>query len=255
MTTILYYVTFVTKLSVCAIRFYKITLYKCKVVFKKVKLIMSISTALLEVCVPSGIFCYRNIKKAENGEPQRGTVAFAQGAKIVQAVANYNETTAKTADSAMSVFNEYAKKSKFVDYTGKAVKWATKNVNPLICASSVVKTAMAEDKVGTGINETGALAAMFAGEGLMKLHLDKAINAENVSKIAKQADKVNWLKPLAKFMNKSGNNSKIAAIVKGITFVCGSMASYSIGHDLAEKYSDRIKANLGLETPKINQKA
>ena len=67
---------------------------------------MSFSTALLEVCVPSGIFCYRNIKKAENGEPGRGTVAFAQGAKIVQAVSNYNETTAKTANSAVSVFKQ-----------------------------------------------------------------------------------------------------------------------------------------------------
>lgn len=82
---------------------------------------MSISTALLEVCVPSGLFCYRNIKKAENGEPQRGTVAFAQGAKIVQAISNYNDTTAKTANSAVSVFQNLAEKSKFVDYTGKAV--------------------------------------------------------------------------------------------------------------------------------------
>lgn len=216
---------------------------------------MPLSTALLEVCVPSGIFCYRNLKKAENGEPQRGTVAFAQGAKIVQAIANYNETTAKTADSAVSVFNQMAQKSKVVDYAGKAVKWSVHNVNPLICASSVVKTAMSDDKVGTAINETGALAGMFAGEGLMKLHLDKVINAENVTKLGKQVGKVKWLKPVAEFMTKSGNNSKIAAVVKGITFVCGSIASYSAGHCLAEKYSGRVKANLGLSDSKIDQKA
>lgn len=218
---------------------------------------MSVSTALLEVCVPSGIFCYRNIKKVENGEPQRGTVAFAQGAKIVQALANYNETTAKTAGNAMSIFNEYAKKYKPVDYAGKAVKWATKNVNPLICASSVIKTATAEDKVGTGITEAGALAGMFAGEGLLKLHMDKFINAENVSKAAGLADKAKWLKPLAKFMNKAGNNSKIAAVIKGIVFVCGSMGSYSLGQQLADHYSDKVKASLGIEPepqPKINQK-
>lgn len=215
---------------------------------------MSISTALLEVCVPSGIFCYRNFKKAENGEPARGTVAFAQGAKIVQAIGKYNESTAKTANSAVSIFNKYAQQSKVIDYTGKAVNWAIKNVNPLIVASGVVKTAMSDDKVGTGINETGALAGMFAGEGLMKLHLDKVINAENVTLAAKQADKVKWLRPLSNFMTKSGNNSKIAAIVKGVLFVCGSMTSYSIGHSLAEKHSGRIKANLGLEDTKINQK-
>lgn len=218
---------------------------------------MSVSTALLEVCVPSGIFCYRNIKKVENGEPQRGTVAFAQGAKIAQALANYNETTAKTAGNAMSIFNEYAKKYKPVEYAGKAVKWATKNVNPLICASSVIKTATAEDKVGTGITEVGALAGMFAGEGLLKLHMDKVINAENVTKAANLVDKAKWLKPIANFMNKAGNNSKIAAVIKGIVFVCGSMGSYAVGQSLADKYSDKVKASLGIDTPseqKINQK-
>ena len=218
---------------------------------------MSVSTALLEVCVPSGIFCYRNIKKVENGEPQRGTVAFAQGAKIVQACANYNEATSKTAGNAMSIFNEYAKKYKPLDYAGKSVKWATKNVNPLICASSVIKTATADDKVGTGITEAGALAGMFAGEGMLKLYMDKFINAENVTRAANLADKASWLKPLAKFMNKAGNNSKIAAVIKGITFVCGSMGSYALGQSIAGQYSDKVKAGLGIESKpesKINQK-
>ncbi len=216
---------------------------------------MSVSKALLEVCVPSGIFCYRNIKKVEDGEPQRGTVAFAQGAKIVQACANYNETTAKTANSLSSIFNEYAKKYKPVDYAGKAVKWATKNVNPLICASSVIKTAASDDKVGTGITEAGALAGMFAGEGMMKVYMDKVINGDNVLKLANKTKKFTWMKPLTEFLAKSGNSSKVAAVVKGILFVCGSMGSYSIGHSLAEKYSDRVKASLGIEPKKIDQKA
>ena len=98
---------------------------------------------------------------------------------------------------------------------------------------------------------------MFAGEGLLKLHMDKFINAENVSKAAGLADKAKWLKPLAKFMNKAGNNSKIAAVIKGIVFVCGSMGSYSLGQQLADHYSDKVKASLGIEPepqPKINQK-
>ena len=143
---------------------------------------MSITAPILEVCVPSGIFCYRNFQKFENGEKARGTVAFAQGAKIAQAVAKYNETTAKTANSATKAFQELAKECKVIDYAGKAAKWATKNVNPLICASSVIKTATSDDKVGTGFSEAGGLAGMFAGEGMMKLHLDKVFNEKNVSK-------------------------------------------------------------------------
>lgn len=215
---------------------------------------MSITAPILEVCVPSGIFCYRNFQKFENGEKARGTVAFAQGAKIAQAVAKYNETTAKTANSATKAFQELAKECKVIDYAGKAAKWATKNVNPLICASSVIKTATSDDKVGTGFSEAGGLAGMFAGEGMMKLHLDKVFNEKNVTKIANTVKDTKGLKGIAKFLLKSGNSSKVAAIAKGITFVCGSITSYNMGQKLAEGYCDKFKAGLGLQpTQKKNQ--
>lgn len=227
---------------------------------------MSLTAPILEVCVPSGIFCWRNIKKFENGEKARGTVAFAQGAKVAQAVSQYNETVARTADSALSAFNNLAKESKIIDYTGKAVNFAMKNVNPLIVASGVVKTAVSDDKIGTGITETGALAGMFAGEGLMKLHLSKVFNEKNVTAAAKTMQKSKILEPVSKYLLKSGNSGKLAVILKGITFVCGSITSYNLGHKLAESHSERIKAGLGIKTPaekpaettqakKIDQKA
>ena len=62
---------------------------------------MGLSSEILDICIPSGIFCYRNIKKAtddsENGEKTRSTVAFAQGAKLVDAVTMYIDETAKSA--------------------------------------------------------------------------------------------------------------------------------------------------------------
>lgn len=225
---------------------------------------MSLTTPILEVCVPSGIFCWRNIEKVKNGETARGTVAFAQGAKVAQAVSQYNDSIAKTANNASSIFNNLAKQSKVLDYTGKAVKWATKNVNPLICASGVVKVAVSDDKVGTAITETGALAGMFAGEGLMKLYLPKVFNENNMTTAAKTLGKAKFLEPVSKFILKSGNSSKLAAILKGITFVCGSITSYSLGKKLSEGYSDKIKAGFGIKTAKaeepqktekINQKA
>lgn len=222
---------------------------------------MPLTAPILEVCVPGGIFCWRNIQKFQNGEKARGTVAFAQGAKVVQAVSQYNETFANTASSASNVFNNLAKESKIIDYTGKAVKWATKNVNPLICASGVVKVAVSDDKVGTAINETGALAGMFAGEGIAKRVLPLVFNEKNITSAAKTIGKAEFLKPVSEFLLKSGNSSKAAAILKGIAFVCASIGSYSIGQKLAHPYAERVKAGLGIkteekpDTKKINQKA
>lgn len=221
---------------------------------------MPLTASILEVCVPSGIFCWRNIQKFENGEKARGTVAIAQGAKVAQAVSKYNETVAKTASSASNVFRNMAKESKVIDYTGKAVKWATKNVNPLICASGVVKVAVSDDKVGTAITETGALAGMFAGEGIAKRVLPLVFNEKNITTVAKSMGKTKFLKPISEFLLKSGNSSKAAAILKGIAFVCASIASYNVGRKLAEPYAGRVKAGMGIKTEKeenkkIDQKA
>ncbi len=216
---------------------------------------MGISAPLLEVCVPSGIFCWRNIQKVENGEKARGTVAFAQGAKIAEAVSKYDGALGKTTANAINYYNKYAESSKILDYTGKAVKWATKNVNPLICASSVVKVGLSDDKPNAIVTETGALAGMFAGEGLMKAEMGKLINPENVENIAKKIGKNKYFKSLSETILKSGNTSKISAVIKGITFVCGSIASYSIGQKLGEKYSEKVTSFFGYKSPKIDQKA
>lgn len=216
---------------------------------------MGISTPLLEVCVPSGIFCWRNIQKFENGDTGRGTVAFAQGAKIAEAITKYDDTVGKTATEAINIFNKYAENSKVLDYTGKAVKWATKNVNPLICASSVLKVGLSDDKPKAAVIETGAIAGMFAGEGLMKAEMGKLINGSNIEKAASKIGKVKVFKPLSEALLKAGNSSKAAAIIKGVTFVCGSMASYSVGQKLGENYAQKITTALGFESPKINQKA
>jgi len=222
---------------------------------------MGISTAVLDVCVPSGIFCYRNIKKAtdksENGEKARSTVAFAQGAKIVEAITKYNDTTAKTAAEAHNIFNTYAAKYAPVKYAGKAINWATHNVNPLICASSGIKVLTSDDKVHTGITQAGALSGMFLGEGLMKLYMGNVINEKNVLNIASKFKNTKYLKNIAEKLMKSGNSGKMASILKGLLFVCGSIASYSIGEKIGRNTADRICKDGGIVPPKkkkIDQK-
>lgn len=103
--------------------------------------------------VASGIFAVRNADKTKHGEVGRSAVTLGQTAGLVQEIAKYDGLAANAARSTLSVFSDLAKQNKMFDYAGKVTKFAVNNVNPLICASGVIKTAMSDDKVGTGITE------------------------------------------------------------------------------------------------------
>lgn len=205
--------------------------------------------------VASGIFAYRNADKTKNGDIGRGAVTLGQTAGLVQEVAKYDCVAANTARSALSVFSDLAKQNKAFEYAGKVTQFAVNNVNPLICASGVVKTAMADDKVKTGITEAAALSAMFAGEGLIKLNYDKAANSKTVKDSLKKVSDTKAMKPVFEYLEKNKLNGKIGAVVKGLVFVGGSMASYSIGQKYGDIAANRVEANLGLKktAQKINR--
>lgn len=206
--------------------------------------------------VASGIFAYRNADKTQNGEIGRSAVVLGQTAGLVQEVAKYDGLAANTARSALSVFSDLAKQNKAFEYAGKATQFAVNNVNPLICASGVVKTAMSDDKVKTGITEIAALSAMFAGEGMIKKYYDKTVSSSSVQNGIKQLSENKMFKPIFEYLEKHKLKGKAEAIIKGLTFVAGSMTSYSAGQEMGEHISKRVKANLGIKekTPqKINR--
>lgn len=206
--------------------------------------------------VASGIFAYRNADKTKNGDIGRGAVTYGQTAGLIQEIAKYDGLAANAARSTLSVFSDLAKQNKAFEYAGKVTKFAIDNVNPLICASSVIKTAMSEDKVGTGITEAAALSAMFAGEGMVKMYYDKAANSKEVQSAIKKLSDKKMIKPVFDYVEKHKLGGKVGAVVKGLIFVGGSMGSYAIGQKFGEDFSSRIKASLDLKNPKkINQMA
>ena len=206
--------------------------------------------------VASGIFAVRNVNKTENGEVGRSAVALGQTAGVVQEIAKYDGAIANTARSAVSVFSDMAKENKAFEYAGKFTKFAINNVNPLICVSGGIKTAMSDDKVKTGITEAMALAAMFAGEGLTKRYYDKAINSQTCKSIITKLSKTKGISKIFDYLSKHKLNGKAAAIAKGLAFITASITSYNIGEHYGKDLADDVKAKLGISTPKkINQKA
>ncbi len=194
--------------------------------------------------VASCIFACRNVDKTKNGDVGRSAVAAGQAAGLVQEVSKYDGLVANSARSALSVFSNLAKENKAFEYATKAVKFAADNVNPLICASGVVKTAMSDDKIGTGVTEATALTAMFAGEGMIKKYYDKAVNSSSVKNGIKNLSKNKIMKPVFEYLEKHQLKGKAGAIIKGLLFVGGSMTSYAIGQKFGETTAKRVKANV-----------
>lgn len=170
--------------------------------------------------VSSAIFCARNVDKAESQDKVgRWAVAAGQAKKVVDYVVTLDNEVGKNAQTAVSILKKTADEQKILKYAGKAVDFASKNVNPLICVSSAIDVMQAKDKESALVTNAAALGAMFAGESLMKNHLDDFVKLDGVDKIAKK---------VLQFASKH-NFKGLPAIIHGTAFVVGSCASYSIG--------------------------
>lgn len=171
-------------------------------------------TSVFMIDLSTLLFFLRNSNRAQNGEGGRGFVAIGQGAKVVKQICEYDNIFSRGAKSAVNAFNTIAKNDKVFNGISKGVKFASENVNPLIVVSSGINVLTSDDKQSTIIAEAGNLAGMFAVEAWMKKNLDKVLANMPINK--------KWM-----------------PIVRGITFVIGSIGTsticYKIGKNLAAK--------------------
>ncbi len=197
--------------------------------------------------VASTIFAYRNAEKTKNGEIGRSVVTVGQCTGVIQEISKYDNIFSASARSAMKALESFAADNKLAGYAGKALKFTADNVNPLICASGVIKVAMSDDKVHDGITETAALSGMFLGEALMKMHFDGIFSESAFKTAAKKVPQKSVLKWLSETILHSKHTGKAASILKGILFVCGSMGSYAAAQEVGKFYADDIMRKLGIE--------
>lgn len=158
--------------------------------------------------VATGIFAARNSGKTTNGDIGRLPVTVGQTTSIVKAASEYGNPFSQALKRGLNALAS----DKVASGLGKAATWASKNVNPLLVASSCFKvvTAKKEEKRNTFIKEAGLLGGMFLGEGWMK-------------------------KNLTKYLDKLPINKKWMPFIKGITFVAGSITCSTLGHKAASK--------------------
>ena len=144
--------------------------------------------------VATALFSVRNADKTTSGDIGRLPVTVGQGAAAVKAAAQMDNPISKALSQGLDI----AKSDKVVSKLGKVVKFAL---------------ADKEERKSTIITESGCLAGMFLGEGLMKKHLDKVLA-------------------------KLPINKKWIPIIKGIVFVAGSIGSSTIGQKIGKKAAE-----------------
>lgn len=158
--------------------------------------------------VATGIFAARNSGKTTNGDIGRLPVTVGQTTSIIKAASEYGNPFSKALKRGLNALAS----DKVASGLGKVATWASKNVNPLLVASSGIKVIAAkkEERKKTFIKESGLLCGMFLGEGWMKRNLTK-------------------------HLDKLPINKKWMPFIKGITFVAGSITCSTLGHKAATK--------------------
>ncbi|MFA7658940.1 MAG: hypothetical protein WCY19_05865 [Candidatus Gastranaerophilaceae bacterium] len=171
--------------------------------------------------ISSAIFCARNVDKAEKQDKiGRWAVAAGQAKKVVDYVSTLDNEVGKGARTAVNALKTYSESEKLLSYAGKAIDFASRKVNPLICVSSGIDILRADDKDSALIKNAAALSSMFAVEHLMKNHLDDIPKIKGIDKIAER---------VMKFAAKYKIEGKLPAIIHGVAFVVGSCTAYSLG--------------------------
>ena len=167
--------------------------------------------------MPNGISCAyfaaRNhiYGKKEHNLFKEG-IAGAQTARTIDTVAKTGVIKGPLASPVANIFD-------------KAAAVARKIVYPLIIASGVYNTAIAEDKVKTGASQASGIATMYAFEQIAEKGLKKINNKLANTKIVQN--------------NKA---ARIALyIAKGLTFVAASLSGYNLGSKSAEKIVDKAR--------------
>lgn len=183
--------------------------------------------------VSSAIFGARSVDKTwTQGDPTRALIAAGQFEKVGAYVTKLDNELGKSAKSAADALKIASKNEKLLEYAGKVVNFASKNVNPLICVSAGYRVLTADDTQTALIQNATGLGAMFGVEHLMKKHLDDIPKMKCMQGVSKK---------VMEFATKHKMEGKLPAIIHGVAFVVGSCTAYSLGDKFGTMVASRVK--------------
>ena len=145
--------------------------------------------------------------------------------------------TIQTGKAATSIFAEVNKFDKAARIAQNTANYFSQAVNPLLCVASVARVAASKDKLSTGIEESGAMGLMFAGEGLMKKQFKSGSALAESRLIKNNIGKFEDICRNTKVL-KNFKPTSIASVLTGVAFILGSIGSYSLGHTVGKTIAD-----------------
>ncbi len=175
------------------------------------------------------------------------TLKGFKAAKEVAAISNSGAHI--IAEGASEAIKNLSKTNNIVNGIGKVVDFSDNNINPIICATSAAKVLFgSDDKLETGAREIISLGSMFAAERAAKsflgmpyttkeggktvTHLREALYNKNPY-LKEQVSALKDYCTTKKLFNKVSLKF-VPGAVKGLAFVCASIAGYKSGSLLAE---------------------
>ena len=195
-------------------------------------------TVALANALRKGWFAYTNSEKGNNytraDRLERKVTSYCQDVTTANDTLKVvRETTrgSKYVDALSRTLNSSAKTSKMLEWASKGANIAGELVNPLLCVAAGARVLNAEDKKSSLIQESAAMAGMFAVEGVIKSNLGlngkpaKYINNKFLANLAKETKA---FLATTKFLNKVPTN-RLTGILKAAIFVVGSCTGFALG--------------------------
>lgn len=207
--------------------------------------------------VSSICFCVRRCDKTANTNDKtaitNAPVAAGQGVGSLRALATVSEVApgAKQftnglglwANNVVTGLETASKGEGFLAGCAKTVDFVSRNINPVICVTTALQVALADDKEEAFCDKGTALGFMFAGEKAAKeLIGGKGEDiAKRIYKLAKTGTSKTNLDEITKDVSKLKGKMKVAGMaIEGLVLVGSSITSWQIGSKIGKSAYDKL---------------
>lgn len=206
--------------------------------------------------IASAIFGVRNIDKAaEKGDYGRTFAAAGQSYNALSGLAQLQMTLSGTANplgkgivsasqkakGLIDKVDTYARREGVLGTSAKGMQYASKAVNPLLCAAAGYRVVTDEDWQSAAVEETCAMGGMFLAERGAKIIKSPICNDVKIINSLNNGKLKTLLAEKAEAFNKISNRKlKFAAIIASeILFVCASVLAFGAGKEIGKKITGR----------------
>lgn len=143
----------------------------------------------------------------------------------------------QTAKAATSIFAEVNKYDMAARTAVNIANNMSKAVNPLLCVAALARVASEKDKPSALIEESCAMGAMFAVEGVMKSQFKEGSFLAETQAVKNCVNKLDDFCRSTRVL-KNVKGGTLGSLLTGLAFIGGSILSFSAGENVGKNIAD-----------------